>query len=112
MLDNLAKWSAARLFLTLLIAGFLFLDAISYMTSSLPGCVIHKASYGQYYAENNECPTFDIFLIKNFTRIFEAIGGLNLFIAVLLVLLIVIVVWQIIAKWIYPRFAPVHCGFI
>jgi hypothetical protein len=108
MLDNFAKRSASRLVLTLLVAEFLFLDAVSYMTSPLPGCIINAAGYGKYYTENNKCPTFDVFLIRNFTRAFEAIGSLNLFIAVLLVSLFLLFVWEIIARCEFPNLAPTY----
>ena len=34
----------------------------SWITSQVPPCMVNPAEYGDYYAQNNQCPTFHVFL--------------------------------------------------
>jgi len=44
------------------------------MTSQIPPCIVNPADYGDDYAQNNECPSFHVFLFVAMPRVLEAIG--------------------------------------
>src|SRR5438094_1077220 len=74
MLRATAKWSEARFLWTLLLSYLVVCDAMSWLLSRIPPCIVDASKYGAYYTENNECPTGHVFLMKSLASIFEAIG--------------------------------------
>lgn len=58
----------------LVVIYLLILEATSWLFRTMPGCLVNPQNYGAYYAEHQECPTFHVFLIKLFARIFEIFG--------------------------------------
>jgi hypothetical protein len=79
MFEVLATWSRRRLFWTLVVASFLFLDAVSiWITSFAPGpCIMEGISDGAYPAQNYQCASFHIFLYENAAIYLERIWRMD-----------------------------------
>jgi hypothetical protein len=80
MFEVLATWSRRRLFWTLVVASFLFLDAVSiWITSSAPAypCIMEAVPNGSYYTQNHQCASFHLFLFENAAIYFERIWRLD-----------------------------------
>jgi len=81
------KWSQIRLLVTLGISYILFAETASLLFSGSATCIVNPAEYGSYYADNNECPPFHVFLIKVGARILEILRDPNWVIAVFTIVL-------------------------
>ena len=81
------KWSQLRLLVTLGVSYVLFGELASLLSSDGETCIVNPAKYGDYYADNNECPALHILLLKLLAAIFEKLGDPNWVIAVFTVIL-------------------------
>jgi len=70
-------WSQTRLLITLAVAALIVMEPVSWMTASVPPCIVNPENYAAYYAAHDHCPTFHIFLVKFFTRVLEHLGDPN-----------------------------------
>jgi hypothetical protein len=68
------SWSQGRLVGTLVLAWLAILEPVSWVTSRILPCIVNANDYGTYYAQNQECPAFHVFLIKLASAILEKLG--------------------------------------
>ena len=93
-------WSQARLLFTLAVAALIVMEPVSWMTASIPPCIVNPENYGAYYADHNYCPTFHVFLVKLLARVLEHFGDPNWVVAdftavlALSTIILWIVTWQ------------------
>jgi hypothetical protein len=76
------KWSQTRLLVTLALSYLVFAEVVSLFLSDGSTCIVNPAAYGQYYADNNECPALHVFLIKIAASVLEKLGDPNWVIAI------------------------------
>jgi hypothetical protein len=98
MFEVLATWSSRRLLWTLVVASFLFLDAVSiWITSSTPGpCIMEAVPNASYYAQNHHCASFHLFLYENAAIYLERIwrfDGATIFVTSI----VAVAIWQFVA---------------
>lgn len=95
MFELLATWSKRSVFWMLVVASFLFLDAVStWITSSSPSpCIMEAVPDGTYYAQNHHCASFHLFLYKNAAVYFERIWRLDGW-AIFAVSIVAVAVWH------------------
>jgi hypothetical protein len=74
-------WSQTRFFVTLAVAALLVMEPVSWITVSIPGCIVKPENYAAYYSYPNHCPTFHVFLVELVARVFEHFGDPNWVIA-------------------------------
>jgi hypothetical protein len=104
MFDRLGMWSKKRVFWTLAIALFVFLDAASiWITSLVPGpCIIDSIPNAADKAQNHQCAAFHVFLFENAAINLERIWRLDIgeiFIVALAALVILQFVTYLSEEW-------------
>jgi hypothetical protein len=67
-------WSEQKRIAVIAAVYLVIADLVSWLTSRDPLCVVNPQDYGEYYSQNNECPTYHVFLIKFATGILESLG--------------------------------------
>jgi hypothetical protein len=63
-----------RLFWALVVSYVAFMEAVTWITSKVPLCIVDAAKYGAFYAENHECPAPHVVFIAAMTSMLEMLG--------------------------------------
>jgi hypothetical protein len=92
-------WSQTRLLFTLAVAVLIVMEPVSWMTAAIPGCIVNPESYGAYYPNHNQCPTFHVFLIVGVARVLEHFGDPNWVIADFTVILALSTICLWVVTW-------------
>src|SRR6266403_2480116 len=72
-LNRLTGWSPLRFWTYAVLATFVAMETVSWITSRVPPCVVNPGNYSTYYGDE-ECPTQHVFLIVTVSGILETIG--------------------------------------
>lgn len=62
---DMRNWSQRRLIATLAIAAIVVLEPVSWITASVPPCILDPADYAADFTEHYQCPTLYGFLLRH-----------------------------------------------